>query len=783
VRGEAPAPATLDPPAPLTPRSHVFVGLGSVLLGLPIAVLGTAAGPYDDPKAWALPILVALTGLAWLIQRRERPARPDGGPDRSGRWLWGIVAAYFLWWIVTTLTSLSPWQSLLGNFGRGLGLLTFGSAILLFPLVRSECRSPRTVRALIDAALLGSAPVCVIALGQALGWDPMPKAWDPSVARLVVRSTFGQHIFLGSYLAVLIPIAVARLEWGFHVRETSRPDGDSNVARRRSALMVAAWVAGTIGLVALGSRWDLAWWLLVPWGVVGAGGLALLLARSGATPLLPVPIVAGLFATQVIVVVLCLARGAFFGMLAGLSVTAFALLARRRAWRALASVVAVLVAVALFLVLLNAPTSPLAALRAKPLLSRLSRLADVRPGSPGWFRLQVWTGTLDGWRRQLGGEALIPGLPPHVRSVVGYGLETQLLTLDRFALPNLGVLRTRGEGWTGRYLADRAHNIVLDHLLTGGLIGVGLWALVSGSFLVVGVARARAATTPREMAVRVGAIGAIVAHLVEQQVGIVTPVPLALFWVAGALCTMPAWSERESQPAAGARPARWIVAPVAVALVAVPVVWLETRWLLASIAYAEGTRSSWVGRTAEAYQRFQRARALVPWLPVPAEATAYTGLRLAAAQTDPARRLALLREADAALAGVRGPAAMGGGYWTLSAQVAFARVRAGERSELEASLEAFERAARLRPGDGQLLSQWAWALLEARNAARARAVAQEATAQSQRPDVWLAWAVLARAARDLGDEAAAERAAGLAWSLAPPEARRVLESLGLTPAS
>ena len=183
----------------------------------------------------------------------------------------------------------------------------------------------------------------------------------------------------------------------------------------------------------------------------------------------------------------------------------------------------------------------------------------------------------------------------------------------------------------------------------------------------------------------------------------------------------------------GARPAWWIVAPVAIALVAVPVVWLETRWLLASIAYAEGTRSSVAGRTAEAYQRFQRARALVPWLALPAEATAYTGLRLAAAQTDPARRLALLREADGALAAVRRPAAMGGGYWTLSAQVAFARVRAGERSELEASLEAFERAARLRPGDGQLLSQWAWALLEARDPARARAVAEKATALSQRP--------------------------------------------------
>jgi hypothetical protein len=60
-------------------------------------------------------------------------------------------------------------------------------------------------------------------------------------------------------------------------------------------------------------------------------------------------------------------------------------------------------------------------------------------------------------------------------------------------------------------------------------------------------------------------------------------------------------------------------------------------------------------------------------------------------------------------------------------------------------------------------------------------MAEKATVQSQRPDLWLAWAVLARAARDLGDEAAAEHAAGLARSLAPPEARRFLESVGLKP--
>ena len=86
--------------------------------------------------------------------------------------------------------------------------------------------------------------------------------------------------------------------------------------------------------------------------------------------LLPVPVVAALLATQVIVVVLCQARGAFFGMLAGLSVTALALLARRRAWKALASVAAVLVAVALFVAAVEraylAPGSPPREAAAQP---------------------------------------------------------------------------------------------------------------------------------------------------------------------------------------------------------------------------------------------------------------------------------------------------------------------------------------------------------------------------------------------------------------------------------
>jgi hypothetical protein len=239
---------------------------------------------------------------------------------------------------------------------------------------------------------------------------------------------------------------------------------------------------------------------------------------------------------------------------------------------------------------------------------------------------------------------------------------------------------------------DRAHNVVLDHLVTGGLVGVGLWALLIGLLVVTGIQRARAGAGPSEFAVRSGALGAVAAHLVEGQVGIVTPMPLALFWLAAALCTMPPWEARlHSRPAARAHRSWWVMAAVTLVLATALVAWLETRWLLASVAYAQGTRSGIAGRATEAYHAFKRSRALAPWLALPAEAEAYTALRLAGAEPDAARRLALLREADAALAEVEQPAAARANYWALRARVAFAQARAGERARLEASSPHWSR--------------------------------------------------------------------------------------------
>ena len=210
-------------------------------------------------------------------------------------------------------------------------------------------------------------------------------------------------------------------------------------------------------------------------------------AETSSRPGLTAGLLGTLAIAQLLVVVLSRARGPLLSLLFVLSAGAFALLAGRRAWKTLAVSAAGVGALLVALVLLNIPQSPLAPLAKVGVLSRLSQLTDVRRGTPVWFRLQVWSGILSGWGRQLRGEEVIPGTRPWARSALGYGLETQLITVNTLVLPSLGVLRAKGQGWRGQYLVDRAHNALLDHLVTGGLVGAGVLVTLVGALLAVGI--------------------------------------------------------------------------------------------------------------------------------------------------------------------------------------------------------------------------------------------------------------------------------------------------------
>jgi hypothetical protein len=763
-------------------RSLVWIGLSSVLLGVPLAYLWEAAGPYDDPKAWALPILAMLTGLAWLAAGSASLSRAVASSDVRTRVLGAMVLGFLLWTAVTTLTSIAPIQSLLGALGRGMGFVTIASAVLLFFVIQAECRSPRAVQSLVDVALVGSVPVCLLALAQAIGWDPLPKPWDPAVASLTVRSTLGSHIFLGGYLVVLVPLTVARFDWAFRQRKEHgswrRPTG----ADWWRIAVVTLWVSGSVVLIGFAWHWSLLAWALVPWGIVGAVGWA----KNSAAPdrardtWLAASLLGASLIGQVLVVVLTRARGAFIAMLFGLSVVSFAFLIRHRAWKTVTAAALLLSAAVVFLALLNMPGSPAAPLRKVPLLSRLGEISNVNRGSPGWVRLQVWNGIFDGLTRQFRGEEVIPGFSPRVRIVIGWGPDTQLLALTPLTTPFLGSLQARTEAWRANYAIDRAHNVVLDHLVTEGLVGACWYLAVAGTLVTVGIRRIRDSVVPGEATLRIGALGAVLGHLVDGQVGIATAMSLTLFWIAAALLTSPQWHAVSDLTGARAGerripPRRRTAAVVAGGLVIVVIGWGSTRWLLASIAYAEGTRHALGGRLAAAHVNFRNSVALAPWLLTPAEALSTIALRLADRETVVPQRLAVLHEADMALARARYHATGGAASWTLAAQLAFSEAIAGERDRLPVSRDAFTEALRRQPDNASLLAQLAWAWLESGDAAQARRTAEQAVARD--PRAWLGWTVLARAARDLGDPATSGSAAVKARAIAPPEARHLVDRL------
>ncbi len=758
----------------------VSIGFYSILLGVPLAFVWEAAGPYDDPKTWALPIVAMMTGLAWLARPRE--GRDQGAfrdvPSRLIRWAALVCLA---WTAITTATSIAPLQSVLGAFGRGMGALMMGSAILLFFLVQEESRSAYSVRSLVDVALVGSMPVCLVALGQAAGWDPLPKPWDPAVSELNVRSTLGSHIFLGSYLVLLVPLVAARLEWALRDRAKPTCRTPARAAEWWRALAATVWVVGAIALITIASHWSLVAWALIPWGILGAVGWAFL-ADAGddtADGPLTVTFLAAILAAQVLVVILTRARGAFIAMMVGLSVAAFAFLVRRRAWKTLTAAALCLVAAVSFLALLNLPGSPAASLRQVPILSRLGKISDVSRGSPGWVRLQVWKGIADGWKRQLRGEETLPDQSPRLRSVIGYGPETQLIVLTPLTSPFVRGLHAQIQTWRAQYVIDRAHNALLDHLVTEGLVGAALHVLLIGVVVAVGISRIRGSVTAGEATMRFGALGAVLAHVADGQVGIVTSMSLTLFWMAAAILTCPPWREPPGPSGAPRRRTsltRWriVVLIIAAGLVVVLGV-ASTRSLLASIDYAEGTRHALGGRMAAAHERYRTSVTLAPWLLAPAEAFASTALRLADGESDASRRLVILREADSALARARGHTIDGVTSWTLTAQLSFAAALAGDRARLPVSRNAFVEALRRQPDDAGLLAQWGWAVVESGDVAEARRIGERAVARN--PRSWLGWAVLARSARVLGDLAAADAAAVKAKALAPPEARRLVDTM------
>ena len=125
---------------------------------------------------------------------------------------------YAVIYVLAAIFSIDFWTSWWG-IGTKQGTFTLLYIILFFILLASAIQNNSQIERLVTSLILGSIPVCIYGWVQFLGFDPLE--WD-SISISPVHSTLGYSLYLGAYLALVIPFTFSRIisGWGierYHV--------------------------------------------------------------------------------------------------------------------------------------------------------------------------------------------------------------------------------------------------------------------------------------------------------------------------------------------------------------------------------------------------------------------------------------------------------------------------------------------------------------------------------------------------------------------------------------
>lgn len=454
---------------------------------------------FEPDKISLIRTLALAMGAAWLILRAER-RRANANASNFGATLGARLRTWtrettranplalpalllLLAYVVSTLLSLSPTVSFFGSYQRLQGLYTFSAYLVIFFLAASLLQTRTDVERAISIALVASFPVAFYGIIQHSFLDPLPWVGDVTTR---VASTLGNSIFIGAFLILAIPLALARL-----LQSAER--AHVMLAERKPLLIYAsAFVTFVVFAAVWGLSFDLTAKNLVEANYSGtltpeqlaassgafafALGISLLVValwwgaafvlKQRAAPFLLIALYAALLAVQFVALFFSQSRGPLLGMLGGLF-TFFVLFALVRGARRLAvGAVGFALLGMLLLALINIPNSPLAGVRELPYVGRLGRVFELEGGT-GRVRVLIWQGALKLvtpheplWAPTIGDDTFNV-----LRPLIGYGPETMYVAYNKFYPPELGTLESRNA------TPDRSHNETFDALVTTGLFG------------------------------------------------------------------------------------------------------------------------------------------------------------------------------------------------------------------------------------------------------------------------------------------------------------------------
>ncbi|MBC8263671.1 MAG: tetratricopeptide repeat protein [Anaerolineales bacterium] len=457
----------------LSERAIKF-GLLAIVLLLPILVNPFGARFYEIPKVAFLRFTVLLLLTAWLVGRINLKGSIAGSLRKLLSRPLVLPALLFTFaYVLSTVTSVAPHVSFWGSYFRVSGTYNALCYVIFFLLIVLNVRTTRQIERLITVALLASLPIALYGVLQHSGFEPIFPGYDHSRRPI---STIGNPIFLGAYLIMVIPLAVGRLL----VSLRALLGRSQLVSSRRSMLLE----------------------------VIGYSSLLVL---------------------QLVCLLYTESRGPWFGLLSGALFFAVLIALRHRMKKLLLVTVVVGVALIALLVALNLPNTPLEPFTESPYLSRLVFSDNLAAGTgTSWVRLFIWQGTLD-LIRSGPNIGFTPDPLRPLRLLIGYGPETMRIVFPQVYPPGLAHVESR------EAMADRAHNELLDLVVTTGVLGLLTFLFLMGGFFYYGISllwRTRSFNTQISL---IALLSAMFAHLIEAQFGILLFSAELLLWLYLAL--------------------------------------------------------------------------------------------------------------------------------------------------------------------------------------------------------------------------------------------------------
>lgn len=459
-------------------RQILEAGWLAIIVAMPLYFNIYTARVFEPDKATLLRNLSLALAVVWLVWWLE--ARAGG----SARAPWGKrlraaaqenplllpAALVVLATVLSTLFSVAPSVSFWGSYLRLQGLLSTLCYLFVFVLIAVHMHREEQAQRLGTVAILASIPVGLYGIIQRLRLDPL--LWGADVSTRVT-STLGNPIFLSAFMLMVTPLVVARLFQAIATLRTApaRPLAEEAPAIARLAGLVLLQNLALFLLARLSAPGTSHWWAYTP-----MLGFFLVLVPFIRAPH-PGRLMAGaqvvgyslVLAIHLVSAVFSQSRGPWLGLLAGLAIVVLLLAVRETPRAVRAGLFGAVVVLALLLVGVNVPNTPLEGLKRVPQIGRLADLSETQTGT-GRVRLLVWQGSVE----------LLTQLPPAgtapdgfrtLRPLVGYGPETFYFTFTKVFPPELWL-------WEG-YSAtpDRAHNEIIDQLAMHGVLGLLSWLL------------------------------------------------------------------------------------------------------------------------------------------------------------------------------------------------------------------------------------------------------------------------------------------------------------------